>query len=420
MPVTGCRWIIILTLLLWIGPVHGSEVTFVITADLHGKLTDMARLAPVIAGYPEAVKVDLGDFAQGNYEVIRHHALPVIDLFNHLGYDLLIPGNHDLEHPPEILHQWQKVFKGKILTGQWKLGNFATGAYTVIERRNYRIGVIALGETGLKKRLRFWPELLFQDEVETVLRSLRELRHKCDAIVLFCHISPSNYPAISRILKAAPEIDAVAGAHSHRELPGGIIRNVLTVQPGSHGQSAVVMKLNFDRHRKKLKYIRSFIVRAGERSDPAVEALCRRWQNKVSSGEIPGKINFSSAGEFGEFAAGVIRQKAGTQMAIVAFDPQKFDGTVDSRKLFDLFPYGNRIATVEVDQKTVKKLLRRRKRSEKFFVSGTLTGQKVTLAVSDYLLLREKILQEFPGRISSLFERQVISEALKERKSGRK
>ena len=61
-------------------------MNFIIPEDLHGDLPALSLLAPQIRRYPEAVKIDLGDFAQSSFPVVRQNGLPVIEAFNELGY----------------------------------------------------------------------------------------------------------------------------------------------------------------------------------------------------------------------------------------------------------------------------------------------------------------------------------------------
>ena len=411
--------IIFLTLLLWSIWLCGGEVSFVVTADLHGRLDKLALLAPEIKRYPEAVKVDLGDFFQGNFEVISRNGMPVIEVFNDLNYDILIPGNHDLEHPVRGISGWHKLFRGKILTGQWELSGFATSAATVVTRGQYRIGVIALGDVGLKKRRRCWDELVYRDEVQTACQAADFLRGKCDALVLMGHISTGNYPVISAILKAVPEIVAVAGAHSHRHLPGGIIRNALVVQPGAYAESAVLLKLHFDDRTGKFTHAVSKLILPGKSAD---KKLLDNWEKLQEQCAAEGKTvlaEFRNVEQFGRICARIVRQAVGAQMAIVCFDPGRFQPLMNSRGLFRIFPYGNRITLVKADKMVVDKFLKKRKRkNEKFFVSGNAVDGVFTLAVSDYIFLREPLLRHLPGKITPFFERQTIESGFSTGKTG--
>ncbi len=402
-------------LALWSILLCGGEVNFIITADLHGDLPALALLAPQIRSYPDAVKIDLGDFGQSSFPVVRQHGLPVIEAFNELGYDILVPGNHDLEFPERVLHDWQSCFRGRIMGAQWALGNFRPSGSVVIVRDGIRIGIIALGESGLSKRASFWRDFHYENEVAAVAAEMEILnRADCHAVILTGHISSSNYPVLSQILREFPEIDAVIGAHSHREMPGGIMDRVLICQPGSHGGSAVLLTLHFDGE-KRFRFASSRLLRPAASGDPAIMSVARRADEAAEVDGAKEIALFPDAAGFGQASAEIICRVSGADAAITGFDPAKFHSILTVKKLYELFPYGNRIAVVTVDGETARKLLSRRRHHFKYFGAGDFSGETLRLAVNDYMLVSIPELSGFPAEITEIFERDAIIDNLKSR-----
>ncbi len=391
----------------------GNGVDIIVTADLHGDLAALAYLAGTIRNYPQAIKVDLGDFAQSSFPVVWQNGLPVIRALNALGFDILVPGNHDLEFPVTVMETWRQRFRGRIMGAQWSLGKFRMPGAAVIERNGFRIGFIALGETGLQKRVPFWPELHYDDELTVLKPAVSELlRQRCHAIILLAHISTSNYPVYYRILRDFPEIDAVAGAHSHREMPGGIMKRVLFCQPGARAGSAVLLTLHFSAE-KQLRFITSRLLRPSETADAAVMEIAGKAEEaaKAAGNVILGK--FSDAEKFGRSAAEAVRRISGTDAAIVGFDPAYFHPELTLNRIYELFPYGNRIAVVEVNGNTAAALRNLRRGKIRYFGAGDFSKERLRLAVSDYMLISSPLLKNLPGRISEKFERQEIIGFLK-------
>ena len=414
------RYILLFMSLCCLLRLESNEVVFIVTGDLHGRLADLAALAPVISKYPRAVKVDLGDMVQGNYAMVRADGLPVIRAFNILGYDLLIPGNHDLEFSLPVLQMWQREFRGEILAAQWQLAGIDLPGYKVIERDGCRIGVIGLGDVGLKKLAGYWKELTYTDVVSAVRMIVPELQKAgCDAIVLLCHISVSNYLTINRLLYEVPEIDAVAGAHSHREEPGRVINGVLAVQPGAYGQSAVKLTLVFDEKRKFL-YASSQLLRPGKNKDDRIMALLREAERaaRKEGGEL--LAVFPDRQQFGEAAAEMIRRAAGADMAVFSFNAGRFSRDITRKKLFEMLPYGNRIAVISMSPDDV--VLLQEKFSGRpgyffsgrpgYFFSGRPTGKMVKVAMSDFLLTRIPELGK-NAVVLPVFERLELERVLK-------
>jgi len=251
------KLLLIVSLALWSIMLHGGGVTFIITADLHGSLDEFAKLAPEIRRYPEAVKIDLGDIVQGNFAAVYGEGFPVIECFNTLDYEIFVPGNHDLEFPETTLKQWQKFFRGKMLGSQWELGNFQMPGSAVVERDGYRIGIVAIGAVGLKRYAGFWQKLKYHDIAVAVRNEINGLkRQSCDAFLLVGHVGAENFGVLFELIRDNPEINAVIGSHSHREVPCGRIGKVIAVQPAPHGGSAVKLELIFGKERR-LQYIRT-------------------------------------------------------------------------------------------------------------------------------------------------------------------
>ena len=407
------KFLPLICLALWSIMLHGGGVTFIITADLHGQLDSFAKLAPVIRRYPEAVKIDLGDMVQGNFAAVSADGFPVLQCFNALGYQIIVPGNHDLEFPEAVLIRWQKFFRGQLLGAQWALGNFRMPGFSVVEKDGFRIGIIALGAVKLKKYAAFWKRLSYHDETAAVSDAIDRLRMlKCDAYLLIGHIGAENVGVLNGLLRENPEINAVIGSHTHREVPGGRISGIMAVQPAAHGNSAVKLELIFDNDRH-LKYLRSSILYPQKDPDPEITAIIRQMEAD-SAGKhhkILGK--FRDIDEFGRYAAEVIRQSSGADAAVIGINKAAFRKNITAGTLFEMLPYGNRITVVTLPRAAVRGLLRRKSGGRKYFGAGDFSKPYIKVAISDFLL--SDITDPPEAEVLEKFERQEIEKALKSR-----
>lgn len=393
---------------------YGGEVVFIATSDLHGEIERFALLAPVIRRYPEAVKVDVGDFVQGKYAVAMQNGMPVIRAFNELGYSFIVPGNHDLEFPETVLCDWQKEFHGEFLCGQWSLGKFKMPAFATVERNGLRIGIVALGDMGLKRRRGIWQEFRYTDANTVVRDSIRILKaQNCHAILLLCHAAIDNYATTGQILRDNPEISAVIGGHSHRESPGSMVSGRLSAQPGAHGKSAVCMTMVFDDD-KKLRYVHSKLLYPQSVADQKLKKIADSCLEQENSAGKTGLGKFRDPDEFGKYCAGILQDVTGAQAAIFRFDSQFFQEEITPLSLFRMIPYGNRIAVVTLDHKEAELLFKHSSRGNiKYSRSGEFPDGVFTLALSDYMFFREQQWQKFPVKITDIFIFQEIVSALK-------
>ncbi len=406
--------------MLFVFSVCAGEVLLIGTADLHGKLENFSRLAPEISKYPEAIKIDIGDFVQGDFVCVHSQGMPMIKAFNELKFDLFVPGNHEFEFHEEIFHMWRKHFSGKILGTQWRFGKFVPDAWCVIERNNYRIGIVGLGEVAMSKRAKIFAPLHWSDEIEAIGRLMPEIRKaKCDALVLAAHVAlKGNFGELYRILQRFPEFDAVIAAHSHKEHPGSIVAKKIAVQPGPFGESAALLRFCFD-EKRKLVQIKSELLRCGSEQNREILEIYSRTEQEFLSAAQENLGEFFKSDEFGKFCADEIRKYFKCDAAFFSMNKKFFvPGIMTGKKLFSLMPYGNRICIVEGRRKDFEKLAKKLSAPwRKIYVSEKKSGKNIIhAAMSDHLFLLYQSMNKNTinnAEMIDVFERDVIREALK-------
>ncbi len=393
--------------------VYAGEVYIIGSADLHGDLTSLAHLAPVIKKYPQAVKVDAGDLIQGGYNAVQNDGMPMFEALNRLGYSVFVPGNHEFEYPSEMFSVWQRYFRGRILGIQWRFGNFIPAGYEIVTRQGYRIGIVGAGESGMRSRAGFYPDLRFDDTIASLHKVMPQLRREApDAIVLVCHIAlQGSFGMIYQILREFPEIDAVISCHSHREHPGEVISGKIVAQPGAYGKSAVLLKLKFSAS-GKLTMVTSALLRPAKNPDPEIMEISLRAEKNASG--LRFVKNFSDFADFGSYAARALRLGCRTDAAICRVSEKYFRTQVDEKVLFRMMPYGNRMIVVETDASEIDYFIRRRSNDKYRCFADIAPGcsGKLKVALPDYLLWSDPQWQKLPRCIIPLFERETIGQYL--------
>ena len=408
--------------LLICSSVYAGEVYIIGTADLHGNIWNLAKLAPVFRRYPEAVKVDGGDSLQGNYAVTELCGNPVIGALNYLNYDVWVPGNHEFEFRQSDFERWAKDFRGTILGAQWQYGSYRPAGHTVIRRGKYRIGLIGLSESGMAAKQHLVPELKWQDEISSLRQAVTALKQeKCHAVILVCHIAlRGSYGEIYRLLQAFPEIDAVISGHSHREHYGDQISGRVVAQAASHGRSAVLLTLHFGDD-EVLEYTTSRLLFPDGARDKTLVQIARRAERAVYKRAEKYYGDFPDAGYFGNIAAGVLRQAVGADAALVSFNEKYFRCRMTGRSLFDLFPFGNRLVTVTMDAAELRRWgVRYEAPPRRCFVSiaPEISGSRVKVVMSDFLCTRIPELKNAEVEVLPVFERETIAGQLEKLLSG--
>lgn len=250
-----------LILVLLAGRAWGEEkaITILHTNDIHGAFdirpaTWRDDRAPVggfsmLGGLVENIRqetarsllLDAGDFMTGNpicdLEVDGVLGGHVIRFMNEVGYDLLVPGNHEFDQSFEnaagLLDMAEFPVVCANLVSRDSGALFAPAAYHIFEIDGLRVGVIGLmlrelaGVTipGHVATLRVL------DEARTAQLYVDAIDDETDLIVLVTHM---GVDADRLLAGKLTKVDVIVGGHSHTRLKEPEVENgILIVQAGS-------------------------------------------------------------------------------------------------------------------------------------------------------------------------------------------
>lgn len=272
---------------------RGKTVSIFHTTDLHGHIVPtenydglgdlggFARCATQIRRWrkelPDSLLVDIGDVYQGTPESLQTGGKIMIGLFNRLGYDAWVLGNHDFDWGRATTEAALEVSKCEVLTGNLTIDGKPPAAaggvwqkvrpWKICETGGFRIALVGLITPGLPHWLA--PETLdgieAADPVESLRRSLDEVRaEKPDAVVVLGHMgwrfSDDFANPVRQLLAEVDGIDVYLGGHSHQDQPSWMTGKVLCSQASYHGIHCGRIDLTFDRDSRKLLERRAFTV----------------------------------------------------------------------------------------------------------------------------------------------------------------
>jgi len=220
-----------------------AEVVILSTTDIHGNFDYLARLSAFIrkakTEHKHVIVVDGGDRSTGNpyndlYEK-RHY--PIIDLMNHIGFDVMVIGNHEFDGGVELLNERIGETEAPVIMANIDLessGLKNVNPFHIIEKDGIKIAFLGLSnvdkQTGkpatLAQRV---AGIGFYDPIETALK-YRYLRENSHVLVALSHIGVLDDHILA---DAMPELDLIIGGHSHTMLNEPIIQNgVMITQTG--------------------------------------------------------------------------------------------------------------------------------------------------------------------------------------------
>jgi 2',3'-cyclic-nucleotide 2'-phosphodiesterase (5'-nucleotidase family) len=308
---------------------RSKTVSIFHTTDLHGHvvptsnydgvgdLGGFARCATQIRRWrkelPDSLLVDIGDVYQGTPASYATRGRMMMELFNRLGYDAWVLGNHDFDWGRPVTEEALAVSKPTVLTGNLtvdgKVPASLGGAWEKVkpwmvrEIGGFRIGLVGLITPGLPHWLS--PGTLggiaATDPVDSLKRSLQEIRaEKPDAVVVLGHMGwrfqDDFANPLRELLAETDEVDVYLGGHSHQDQPSWMTGRVLCSQASYHGIHCGRIDLTFDLASRKLLERRAFTVLMDSRFEADAEVMdVTRGELEKEAAEMKRKVCSVSA-----------------------------------------------------------------------------------------------------------------------------
>jgi 5'-nucleotidase/UDP-sugar diphosphatase len=280
------------------------------TTDLHGRILPtstyeglddvggLARCATCIRQWrresPHSLTVDMGDVVQGTAVSIQSHGRLMIELFNRLGYDAWVLGNHDFDWGPERLEQLLAASQPEVLTANIVRAGKPAGAmtdawakvqpWTMREVGGFRIALVGLITPGLESWLA--PETLAGvvplDPIASLQAAVAAARaDRADAVVVMGHMGwrfNDDYAnPVAALLRGVQGVDVYLAGHSHQNKPAWMLHGALCSQASYFGIHCGRVDLTFDLDSRRLVDRRVFTLLMDDRfaADPVVLELAR-------------------------------------------------------------------------------------------------------------------------------------------------
>ncbi|PYJ30586.1 MAG: hypothetical protein DME90_02935 [Verrucomicrobia bacterium] len=261
------------------------------TTDIHGHIlptfdydgnSDRGGLARCVTQIrrwrrqnPNSILIDVGDVYQGTEVSLRNKGELMIDLFNHLGYDAWVVGNHEFDWGIEPFHQALQRSVMPVLAANTLLEGKPVAEFPDAKHPLAKIQPFILKEVaGIKlaiigittPMMSFWlPRefargMGFQRPIEPVRRAIARVKSEgADAIVLTGHMGLKPRTggddfanSVTALTSEFPDVAVFIAGHTHQSIPSRLTNSVLFTQADHFGIHVGRVDLLFDRNSKKL------------------------------------------------------------------------------------------------------------------------------------------------------------------------
>lgn len=368
------------------------EIVILHTNDVHARVKADEREKAIGYGKIKTYKdelvkegktvlmLDAGDTLHGTTFATISRGDSIIKLLNEVGYDYMVPGNHDFNYG------YQRLVE---LTGK---GNFKTLASNVVTEQGKRdflendikeVDGIKIGFFGLSTPETYYKShpsntkgIVIAEPIEVAKQQVAALKAKgADFIVAIGHLgideSTKEGERSEGVIKAVPGIDLFIDGHSHTALPEGkVIGSTLLAQTGSYTNNLGKITLTFDGNKienKKAELI-SYEAMSLVKPDEKIEAIEKEVDeaNKPFLEKIVGKTlvdlegrreyNRKQETNLGNLVTDAMREVSKADIAITnggGIRATIEKGDVTMGEVLTAFPFTNFTVTVDLKGKEV-------------------------------------------------------------------
>ena len=406
---------------LALGQSSTAQATLLHTNDFHGRLeTDYAgrggsaymatKLAEIrtALGDENVVLMDAGDeyFAAPAISQLLDGE-STIDIFNMLGYDLAVFGNHEFDKGQDIMgdrvaqsaYPW--LGANVVLEGtDWDLPPWAL-PYTLITvgtaPDDAVLGVIGVAseETPDVTLLGTTAGLVFKDLTETIAHYYDEILGQADALVVVAHMGTDDsgpYEGLATVaqelIDAGKPVDLMIGGHQHQALSTPLyVGDTAIVSAGYYGRYLGQVDVSIDTASGGLSVDNYTLHTIGTAlaAEPVVEARVAYWADVVAPivNQPVGQTNISLTRDYnnesivGDIVTDSMLWKAdayddgevngsvdiaftnpgGLRADIVIPDGAELPYTISWGETFDVLPFGNTLYLMDLTGAQIQGLL---------------------------------------------------------------
>jgi len=326
----------------------GSDKDFdlyvVHTNDVHGRIEGdegigYPKLATLVkegrAITDKILLLDAGDVSHGTLLTNLFEGETSFMLLTMLGYDAMVPGNHEFNYGQERLVEAARfaeentnlrVLSANILDRD---GNMVFQPYQLYSFDGFVVGVIGATtpDTEIKTHPKNVVGLSFaSDEVLYGAQALvDEVRSKSDYVILLAHLGldeDGSYGMNSEfVANNIHGIDLIVDGHSHTTLPNGYrVGDTLIVSTGEYMKNVGVVEISV--RNKKVVDEYAFLISEEEVKDPSTSELAQ-WAGITTVPEDPQVLSY------------IASQKAlltSVTQEVVAYTPINLDGERETNR----------------------------------------------------------------------------------------
>ncbi len=245
-----------------------EEIIIIHTNDTHGRVSEgkydgmgLARIKTYVnqleAEGKSVLVMDAGDAFHGTTFATLEFGASVVEVFNEVGYDVLVPGNHDFNYGQDRLLELSAMGDFDIIAANVKKGeDDFLSPYVIKEVDGIKVGIfgIATPETTYKTHPDNVAGLTFEDPVTVSQAMVDELSAQTDVIVALVHLGNDNATMAEykseTIAMNVSGIDVIIDGHSHQAYENGyLVNETMIASAGEYDKNIGVVTISINENK---------------------------------------------------------------------------------------------------------------------------------------------------------------------------
>ncbi|WP_078394226.1 5'-nucleotidase C-terminal domain-containing protein [Shouchella patagoniensis] len=316
--------------------------------------------------------LDAGDTFHGTTFATLDQGESILKTYNQIGYDALVPGNHDFNYGLDRLQELAEMANFPVIGANVldASGDPLFEPYILREVNGVTLGIFGLStpETAYKTHPDNVKEVVFDDPSVTAARMVKELEEEdVDVIIGLSHlgIDESSVDTSEKVAAEVQGIDVIIDGHSHSILTHGVEagNETLIASAGEYVQNLGIVELTFEED--ELVEKKAWLMNQEDAGEPdeEVESLLTDMEANQQEllAEVVGKTAIKLNGErehvrveetnLGNLIADVLREATDADIALTnggGIRASIAPGQITKGDLVSVSPFGNFGVTKEV------------------------------------------------------------------------
>ncbi|KAB3529166.1 5'-nucleotidase C-terminal domain-containing protein [Alkaliphilus serpentinus] len=403
-----------------------DRISIVHTNDMHGRINynedkgemGLGKIATIVddvkSKNANTLVLDMGDTFHGTNYVTFNEGMAAVEAMNAIGYQAMVPGNHDFNYGQDVLLELAGKTRFPIITSNVlkENGENFLKPYTIVESMGKKIALV--GVTATDTVVKTHPNnvigLSFEDELATSSKYVEELEGKVDHIILMSHAGNTTD---ERIATEVEGIDVILGGHSHStyEKPEKIGNSYVT-QAYEYGKAVGVTNILY--YNGKFIGVNGHLIRDNSSIEPKAEivAIVDKYKAEVEvalqeeiaevSVELDGARENVRVKEtnLGNLIADAMRDVVDADIAFTNGGGIRASidvGMITLEEVMTVLPFSNTVVKMELTGEQIKKSLEHAVRNYPEQNGGFLHVSGMTFKFDPSKEVGERVVEVFIG-----------------------